>query len=298
MGQDWERASAGNGMILLRCLLNTLRLAHGRREAAGVVSLFLRAFLWRLSGAAAAADQTLRLQGVAHVLGLGTGELLVPQEIYWERGYDQLADFVPQPGWTVIDAGANTGVYAVQQARRGARVYAFEPNPDCFRRLRKAVQANGLEGQVNAFHRALGAAPGRAQLFLPAGVTTMGSLRPEWTPALCGPAVAVEVETLADVVSRHGIARVDLLKVDVEGFELDVLRGAGGALRLVERVVVEYHSLELGRRVVELLAAEGLTTVRDQKMYRGDEDRYRGVGRGLLFARRRGADPATSAAVA
>jgi hypothetical protein len=108
----------------------------------------------------------------------------------------------------------------------------------------------------------------------------------------------VEVETLADVVSRHGLARVDLLKVDVEGFELDVLRGAGGALRLVERVVVEYHSLDLGRRVVELLAAEGLTTVRDQKMYRGDEDRYRGVGRGLLFARRRGGDPATSAAVA
>jgi FkbM family methyltransferase len=296
--QDWERASAGHGLILFRCLVNTLRLARGPREVAGVLGLLGKALLWRLSGATAPADQTLRLQGVAHVVGLGTGELLLPQEIYWERGYDQLADFVPRPGWTVIDAGANTGVYAVQQARRGARVFAFEPNPDCFRRLRKAVQANGVEDRVIAFDRALGAAPGPARLFLPAGVTTMGSLRPEWDPAAAGTGFGVEVETLEDVLGRQGIERVDLLKVDVEGFELDVLRGAGRALRRVERVVVEYHSLDLGRRVAELLAAEGLTTVFDQKMYGGDEDRYRGVGRGLLFAGRRAGNPVRSAAVA
>jgi FkbM family methyltransferase len=274
-------------MIVPRCLLNTIRLATGPAEVASVLRLLFKFLIWRLKGSSRAErDETLRLQGVTHVVGLGTGELLVPQEIYWERGYDRLQEFVPQPGWIVFDVGANTGVYAVQQARRGAQVYAFEPNPDCFRRLRKAVQANDLESRVMAVNRALGATAGTAQLVVPEGVTTMGSLRPEWAPGSGGIGLEVEVGTIDHVVSTLGIHRVDLLKVDVEGLELDVLQGARETFALVDRVVVEYHSLDLGRRVMELLAERGLTTVLDQKMYHGDENMFRGVGRGLLFATR------------
>jgi FkbM family methyltransferase len=299
MAHDWQSATAGNGMVLLRCLVNTLRLSAGPAEAAGVLRLFVKAAAWRARGEPGPApDQTLRLQGVTHVLGLGTGELLVPQEIYWERGYDRLDDFVPRPGWVVFDAGANTGVYAVQQARRGAHVYAYEPNPDCYRRLRKAVDANGLAGRVTPLNRALGAAPGTGEMILPAGLTTMGSLRPEWTPAAGDTRVGVEVDTIDQAVARLGIARIDLLKVDVEGLEMDVLDGAHEALARVERAVVEYHSRDLGRRVAERLGGRGLTTVLDHRMYQGEESAYRGVGRGLLFARRQASPGATGAAVA
>jgi FkbM family methyltransferase len=300
--QDWQNPSADHALILLRCLRNTVRLAAGPAELASVLRLFWKMLAWRVRGSPAAAqDETVRLQGVTHVVGLGTGEVLVPQEIYWDRGYDRLPDFVPQPGWIVIDAGANSGVYAVQQARRGAHVYAFEPNPDCYRRLRKAVLANRLEDRITAVDRALGATAGTGELLLPQGVTTMGSLRPEWTRTAGGTGVQVEVDTIDQVVSRLRIARIDLLKVDVEGFELDVLHGAQAAFALVDRVVVEYHSLDLGRRVRELLAERGLATVLDDPLYRGDENLYRGVGRGLLFAARPAGSrrrSATDAAVA
>lgn len=276
---DWPNVSARNAMVLLRCLLNTIRLATGPAEVASVLRFFFKTLVWHLTGSSnAERDETLRLRGVTHVLGLGTGELLTPQEIYWERGYDRLRDFVPQPGWIVFDVGANTGVYAVQQARRGAHVYAFEPNPDCYRRLQKSVRANNLESRVMAVNCALGATAGSAELLVPEGLTTMGSLRPLWTPGAGGIGPRVEVETVDRVVSTLGINRIDLLKVDVEGLELDVLQGAHATFALVDRLVIEYHSLDLGRRVVELLAEHGLTT------YSPPSAHFRGVG--LLFATR------------
>jgi FkbM family methyltransferase len=284
--RDWQRVSAGNAWVFVRSLLNTLRLAKGPAETARVLRLFVKVLVWRLAGRSGQQDETLRLQGVTHVFGQGTGELLIPAEVYWNGGYDRLADFVPQAGWIVFDVGANAGVYTVQQARRGAYVFAFEPNPDCCRRLRTSIRLNNLEGQVTATGCALGAVSGSAELRVPEGLTTMGSLRPEWTPRAGGSQVEVEVQTLDQVVRSFAINRIDLLKIDVEGLELDVLHGACQSLHLVDRLIIEYHSIELGRRVIELLAAQGLTTVLDEKLFQGDEDSYKGVGRGLLFVRR------------
>jgi len=287
VAQDWQTVSSSNAGVLFRCVRNTFSLATGPAEVAGILRVLFKLLVWRLNGSPdTGQDATLRLHGVTHVLGLGTGELLTPQEIYGEGGYDRLPDFVPQPGWIVFDVGANSGVYAIRQARRGAHVYAFEPNAGCYRRLQKTVRANQMEGRVVAINSALGATPGSAQLLVPEGVTTMGSLRPEWTPRANGNGVTVEVDTVDRVAGKYGINRIDLLKIDVEGLELDVLEGARNSLAFVDRVVVEYHSLDLGRRVVERFAQHGLTTVLDERMYSGDETKYRGVGRGLLFARR------------
>jgi len=93
----------------------------------------------------------------------------------------------------------------------------------------------------------------------------MGSLRPEWTPDAEARQLTVDVQTVDEVVRTHGINRIDLLKIDVEGLELDVLTGAGGAFALIDRVVLEYHSVDLGRGVAELLACRGLSIALDEK---------------------------------
>jgi FkbM family methyltransferase len=161
-------------------LLNTLRLATGANEVVSVLRFVFKALIWQLKGSLnAQADETLHLRGVKHVLGLGTGEPFALPEIYWAKSYERLQDFAPQPGWTVFDVGANSGVYTVQQARRGAHVYAFEPNPDCYRRLQKSVRVNNLESRVTAANVALGAAAGSAELLVPGRYTLLGSLRPE-----------------------------------------------------------------------------------------------------------------------
>jgi FkbM family methyltransferase len=93
---------------------------------------------------------------------------------------------VPQTGWIVFDVGANAGVYTIQQARRGARVYAFEPNPDCYRRLQKSARLYNLESRVTAANCALGGQAGSTELVIPGPLTMGGSLRPEWSSEAAG----------------------------------------------------------------------------------------------------------------
>jgi FkbM family methyltransferase len=232
--------------VVLQCVVNTFRLAIGPGEVLGVLRFVFKELISQLKRSSnPQADETLRLQGVQHVLGLGTGELYILQEIYWDRVYERLEDFVSQSGWTVFDVGANSGVYTVQQARRGAHVYAFEPNPDCYRRLRKSVGLNNLENRVTAANCALGAVAGCAQLLVPGRLTMAGSLRPGWTYA-GATGLKVEVQTLDRVVQALGINRIDLLKIDVEGFELDVLQGACETFPLIHRLVLEYQIARSG----------------------------------------------------
>lgn len=82
-----ETASARDVTVLLpRCLLNTLRLASGPAEISSVLRFFWKALIWWLARSSGAnEDKTLRVTGVTHVLGLGSGELFIPQEIYCER---------------------------------------------------------------------------------------------------------------------------------------------------------------------------------------------------------------------
>jgi FkbM family methyltransferase len=269
-------------VLMLWCLLNTLRLATSLGEMASVLHFFLKALRWRRTRSTGTVqDEILCVQGVKHVLGLGTGEIFHLLEIYRFQAYDRLEDFAPQPGWIVFDVGANSGVYTVQQTRRGTQVYAFEPNPDCYRRLQKSVRLNDLDNRVSAANYALGATAGVAELIVPELAMGLGSPRPRRTPDPEAIHVKVEVQTIDQVVRTLGISRIDLLKLDVEGFEIDVLQGAIETLPRVQRMVLEYHSPKLGRRTAELLTRRGLAIVLDQKQNWDPTS-----GSGMLFAKR------------
>ena len=82
------------------------------------------------------------------------------EEVYSHAMYDQVPDYIPQPGWFIIDAGANAGVFTVVSASRGARLAAVEPNQQCFERLVGNVRENGLAAMVQPIHAALGAHAG------------------------------------------------------------------------------------------------------------------------------------------
>jgi FkbM family methyltransferase len=69
--------------------------------------------------------------------------------------------------------------------------------------------------------------------------------------------IQVRMETLDEVVTSQKIEHIDLIKMDVEGFELEVLKGATArALRLADRVVMQYHEGSL-KEVTELLRKQG-----------------------------------------
>jgi FkbM family methyltransferase len=192
-------------------------------------------------------ESLLRIAGVTYCLGHGGGEVFPLIEISGNGAYNQVEGFTPQRGWTVVDAGANVGIYSLQQAVRGAVVHAFEPNPVCCRRLQRAAAANGV--QLTITQVALGSGEGTA-------VLQFGNARStEAKVADSGQGVVVRLMPLDSMVT----GRVDLMKIDVEFAEVELLKGAKETLKETSRVVLEFHSRELLGQSDELLRAAGLT---------------------------------------
>jgi FkbM family methyltransferase len=203
-------------------------------------------------------ETTIRVRGSRYCVGVRTSEAFIFHEIYESRQYDRHPDFVPQRGWTVFDVGANIGVFTVLQARKGANVYSFEPNLESYRRLSKNVAMNHLTDRVHLFATALGDEPGTGTMKVSRGGTTGGVVIPATKDGLLqGP--SVPIVTLDQVVPTLAASRIDLLKIDAEGSEVAVLRGAERTLRTVQRVIVEYHSRDLLRSVEDILARAGFS---------------------------------------
>jgi FkbM family methyltransferase len=205
-------------------------------------------------------DATIRLGGMKYVLGIKTMEYGTVAEVCYHRVYDQVADFIPRFGWTVFDIGANIGAFALQQALRGAHVYAFEPNPSCYRRMSRAVSANKLANKISTFDYAIGSGIGLGMIIVKDMFTNMGSITPiiGSTPIDCP---EVSITSLDLLVPSLRIECIDLVKIDVEGYEAEVLKGASSTLRIVKRIILEYHSRDLLEEVEAFLCANGFSNV-------------------------------------
>jgi FkbM family methyltransferase len=251
-------------LIVARCLAVTGRVVR---------SNFLSAHGDRMTG-----NMGFFLQGTKYFVDLSAGEMFSFEEIYHELTYEKVVEFIPKDNWIIFDVGANVGVFTIQQARRGARVYAFEPNPGCHRRLSKAIVENRLTNRVDVFDWAIGAALGQGSLRVSNGVSCMGFVVPG-DDGSSGDAPTVHITPLDNVVPMLGVERIDLLKIDTEGAEVEVLAGAARSLEIVERVIIEYHSAELLRQASDILANHGFAPVLCMPQ-RPDLDR------GILYARR------------
>ena len=134
-----------------------------------------------------------------------------------------------------LDIGANIGMTAVilgALAPQG-RVVAVEPSPATAARLRETLALNRLDGRVAVEQAAVSAAPGHAEFHFDAGHSAGSKLVNAGTmdlATLASPPVRVPVTTVDALVATHGLDRVDLVKVDVEGFEGDVLDGAAATI--------------------------------------------------------------------
>jgi FkbM family methyltransferase len=142
-----------------------------------------------------------------------------------------------------IDVGANFGWFSCVLSRACAprsRLIAIEPGRESLGFLRENVALNSIDN-IEVVNRAMGATAGTAVLHPgPRGNPGMHSLiRMEHLAVENSDAESVEVSTLDHECSRIE-GRIDLVKIDVEGYELDVLRGAVETLNRVETLVLEY----------------------------------------------------------
>jgi FkbM family methyltransferase len=168
-----------------------------------------------------------------------------PQALQFiHRNFDA-ADFraiaqLVKTGDVAFDIGANVGEYSVLLSRQcgdGGRVWAFEPVPDTYWRLRETLALNRC-GNVTAVQAAMGDKAGtvRMNLFEPQYSAWNSLGKPEMiTPQgkRVSPTKSIDVpsRTLDEFCHSEKIERINFLKVDVEGFEEAVFRGAAELLR-------------------------------------------------------------------
>lgn len=152
----------------------------------------------------------------------------IERAIYLYGVYENLSTVaflsLVQKGGTVVDAGAHIGHYALLAAERVGPegcVIAFEPDPRNRARLERNVERNGL-AQVEVMPFAVFDREATVPFVTaPEGNTGLGSLAPGASGAL-----SVRTVRIDDVLAERAIERVDVVKLDVEGFEGPALEGA------------------------------------------------------------------------
>jgi FkbM family methyltransferase len=143
-------------------------------------------------------------------------------------------------GMVFLDIGAHHGIYSIVAAKRlgtDGIVVAFEPSLREFRRLRLHLRLNRMHW-ARPEPVAIGAAASNRRFFqVIEGDSTRGGLQP---PATRDEIAETSVETvrLDDYVSRFPLKRVDIVKLDVEGGELEVLQGASNVLTTFRPVFI------------------------------------------------------------
>lgn len=144
---------------------------------------------------------------------------------------DDMAYFLRDDRPVIFDVGANVG-QSVEKFRSrlpNCTIHSFEPSPSTFSTLKRKV---GNLDRVNLWNCALGSVPGQAPFlenshsdmssFLPLGETGWGKITKE---------TMVEVRTIDQFCRDHRIDKIDILKSDTQGFDLEVFRGAEETLR-------------------------------------------------------------------
>jgi len=170
---------------------------------------------------------------------------------------------------TIIDIGANVGEFTAIFAELfpNARVYAFEPLPDCFEQLTKV--AKQYQGRVKAFNIALGAQEGISKFhrssWAPASsFREMSDLhKKNYQHSAGSESVSVQVQTLDDVFRDIDLEDNIFIKMDVQGFEDEVIKGGSEVIKRAKVLVIEcsfqkvYEGEPMFDGIYDLLVAMG-----------------------------------------
>lgn len=187
---------------------------------------------------------------------------------YYELQFLQALEHFHQPDSLIVDIGANIGNHTVYFSRTvGARVAAFEPEPHNVLCLEVNARLNEVRDRVTIHRCALGAAAGEVSLTMSidsnyGSFSAVGPQRPD-AAGIAAEASRVPVRRLDQVLdAHHPNHAVSLMKIDVEGMELDVLKGATRTIqRWMPAIACECIDKPVFQRVEALLSRFGYSVV-------------------------------------
>ncbi|WP_310621831.1 FkbM family methyltransferase [Flexibacterium corallicola] len=163
---------------------------------------------------------------------------------FYERILLNYLYHLAMPDWVFIDIGAHIGNHSVFFGSiLGLQGYSFEANTETYQTLQHNIRQNGLEGSVAYFNRAIGHKQGRGSLIKSTKAHNSGMCRFQNTST-----GDIEMTT----IDALHLPKLDLLKIDVEGYELNCLLGAKSTLIRTKPLIV-----------IEIIETENFLEIKD-----------------------------------
>ena len=166
------------------------------------------------------------------------------EEVLLERVYTSYRDFIPTQEDTVVDVGAQYGDYAILCAGyyKVKKVYCFEPLKLNFKEIEKNIKLNKLKN-ISAYNVALGSENKMIKITYNGDMAGIGGGRTQ--------------KTYLKTLDSYRL-KPTILKIDVEGFEMDVLRGAIKTIsKSHPKIIIETHTSKLRKEVLSFLGSIG-----------------------------------------
>jgi FkbM family methyltransferase len=182
---------------------------------------------------------------------------------------DVLEQFSPKIGDIVIDVGAAFGFYTILASRmvgQRGRVVAIEPQPDCYEMLNKNIKLNKL---VNIVTLNYAVSSKKTTLKLFSSYSTIQERAGESMESY----IEVSADTLDNLLRSVGIDQVNWIKIDVEGAEYEVLKGAKEILSASKdiSILVEVHGKDTYGPTTELLRSNNFNIEFEKSYKSGDK---------------------------
>ena len=193
-------------------------------------------------------------------------EVFRVQNIFVAKEYGIPSAFVPAGSATIVDIGANVGLFALfmKTIKPDSRIICFEPAPDTLKLLHKNIQGHQ---DVYVYPYALSNRTGKVEMLIHAENTGENSIKHQ----NCGrdDTVMVPVRDAGAVFQKLELTYIDILKVDTEGCEVEILDSLQRYLPYVGIIMVEYHSEIDRRKIDQLLAGHWLMGARIENVQVG-----------------------------
>ncbi|MBV9464759.1 MAG: FkbM family methyltransferase [Solirubrobacterales bacterium] len=213
-------------------------LAPTRRDRLRLIVLPFAIALWQRLPSLRHRWLYVRLRKLGHTFTFAindSSELFVLADVLCEEQYELAEDFRPR---TILDLGSHIGASIIYFKLKypDASIFGYEPHPATFRKLERNV---GHLPDVHLTRAAAAAGDGPVTLF-EAKRTWASSLRADWGDEARG-RITVQGVTLETIFRALALEQVDLIKLDVEGAELELLRADSSAEPRAAVIVGEIH---------------------------------------------------------
>ena len=181
-----------------------------------------------------------------------------PKERIAERKIFQIYSHLIRSGDLVFDIGANKGTMTKMFLRLGAKVISVEPNPDCVKLLKNKFKNNK---NVIIVNKGLSNKKGKLDFFICEKADEVSTFSKDWKKGRYSylewnKKIKVDITTLNEMIKRYG--RPAFCKIDVEGYELNVLKGLKSKIPFIS---FEFHKefVKDTEKCIQLLSNLGAT---------------------------------------